>query len=102
LIAVFNPDLNILTRNPKKRYPIAKYPDPDGRGRVVVTENNVYDKATQINRIKWYFRIGKRKREIVENMHRNLTLCLNTMASKSSTNSETTKGSLSPRNLQCR
>lgn len=68
VISVFNPRLDILIRDPSKRYPVAKYPDPDGKGTVVITENNVYDKAAQINRIKWYFKIGKRKREIVENL----------------------------------
>ena len=65
IIDVFNPRLDILLRDPSKRYPVAEYPDPDGQGTVVVTENNVYDTATQINRIKWYFRIGERKDELV-------------------------------------
>jgi len=54
----FNPDLKILTRDPAKFYPVSKYPDPYGKGEVVITENNIYDAATQVNRIKWHYRIG--------------------------------------------
>lgn len=65
IIDVFNPRLDILMRDPTKRYPVAEYPDPDGNGTVVVTENNVYDTASQVNRIKWYYRIGQEKEELV-------------------------------------
>ena len=44
----FNPNLNILVRNPSETYPNAKYQDPDGRGLVIVTESTKYDKASQI------------------------------------------------------
>lgn len=44
----FNPDLNILVRDPSKTYPNAEYQDPDGRGLVIVSENTEYDKANQI------------------------------------------------------
>jgi SAM-dependent methyltransferase len=68
IIDLFNPRLDILTRDPDKRYPVAEYEDPDGRGRVVITENNIYDTATQINHIKWYYRIGdKEAARVVEN-----------------------------------
>jgi SAM-dependent methyltransferase len=68
IIDVFNPRLDILIRDPAKRHPVAEYPDPDGRGTVVVTENNVYDTSTQINHIKWYYRIAEQEEErVVEN-----------------------------------
>ncbi len=44
----FNPNLNILVRDPSKIYPNAKYQDPDGSGLVIVTESTRYDKASQI------------------------------------------------------
>lgn len=50
----FNPSLQILTRDPQRRYPVAEYEDPSGRGPVVVTESNTYDRARQINNITWY------------------------------------------------
>ncbi|MBI4721665.1 MAG: class I SAM-dependent methyltransferase [Candidatus Stahlbacteria bacterium] len=69
IIDIFNPCLNILTRDPSNRYPVAEYPDPDGKGNVVITENNVYDSATQINYIKWYYKIGNQAKEIVEELN---------------------------------
>jgi SAM-dependent methyltransferase len=68
VIDVFNPRLDILNRNPAGRYPVAQYPDPDGRGTVVITENNIYDTASQINRILWHYNIGEGLEEfVVEN-----------------------------------
>ena len=68
IIDVFNPRLDILLRDPERRYPVAEYADPGGRGRVIVTENNVYDTASQINRIKWYYKIeGEEKERVIEN-----------------------------------
>ncbi|RKX41844.1 MAG: class I SAM-dependent methyltransferase [Thermotogae bacterium] len=69
IIDVFNPRLDILMRDPSKRYPVAEYPDPDGRGTVVITENNTYDAASQINRIKWYYKMGDQAEEIVEELN---------------------------------
>lgn len=69
IIDIFNPSLQVLTRDPSKRYPVTEYPDPDGRGKVVITENNVYDRDTQINRIKWYYRIGDRTEETMEELN---------------------------------
>ncbi|RKX27223.1 MAG: hypothetical protein DRP47_06865 [Candidatus Zixiibacteriota bacterium] len=35
----FNPRLDILIRDPDKRYPCYEYDDPDGRGKIVITEH---------------------------------------------------------------
>ena len=67
LIDVFNPRLDILMRDPTRRYPVAQYLDPDGQGTVTVTENNVYDAAQQMNRLKWYYKIGEGEERVVEN-----------------------------------
>jgi 2-polyprenyl-3-methyl-5-hydroxy-6-metoxy-1,4-benzoquinol methylase len=68
VIDVFNPHLDILMRDPSRRYHVAQYSDPDGKGTVIITENNIYDTVTQINRIKWYYSIGKEKDKfVVEN-----------------------------------
>ncbi len=68
VIDVFNPRLDILMRDPAQRYPVAAYPDPDGLGTVTITESNVYDRATQVNRIKWHYQIGEaREEKVVEN-----------------------------------
>jgi len=67
-IDMFNPRLDILMRDPTRRYPVAEYPDPDGRGTVTITENNVYDRASQINRIKCYYDVSDGKEAfVVEN-----------------------------------
>lgn len=55
LLQTFLPNLEILRRDPGRRYPFADYELPDG-GRVVVTESNVYEADTQINRITTYAR----------------------------------------------
>lgn len=61
VIDMFNPDLKRLIRNPKKRFPVAKYPDPNSKATVVITESNIYDAAEQINYITWHYKIGKKK-----------------------------------------
>ncbi len=63
---VFNPNLEILMREPSKKYDIDKYPDPDGKGTVVVTVSNYYDKATQINHVTSYSSI--KSKEIVKKL----------------------------------
>jgi len=63
---VFNPNLEILKRDPSKKYDIVEYPDPDGKGTVVVTESNYYDKATQINHLTYYYSI--KSKEIVKKL----------------------------------
>jgi len=64
---VFNPNLEILQRDPSKKYDIDKYPDPDGKGTVVVTTSNYYNKATQISHITTYYSV--RNDEIVKNLN---------------------------------
>jgi 2-polyprenyl-3-methyl-5-hydroxy-6-metoxy-1,4-benzoquinol methylase len=66
VVDMFNPILSILTRDPSKRYPVTEYPDPDWKGTVVITENNVYDSVNQINRIKWYYKINNKEEYIEE------------------------------------
>ena len=61
VIDMFNPSLSMLIRDPYKRYPVTEYPDPDDKGNVVITYNNVYDSANQINRIKWYYKIDNKE-----------------------------------------
>ncbi len=66
LIDIFNPKLEILMSDPNKRFAVAEYENPYGHEMVTITENNVYDKETQINHIKWYYKIGKRDEFAVE------------------------------------
>jgi SAM-dependent methyltransferase len=54
---IFNPRLDILLRDPSKEYPHSSYDDPDGAGRIEMTENNVYDPASQINTVRLYYKL---------------------------------------------
>jgi SAM-dependent methyltransferase len=69
IVDIFNPRLDILLRDPSDRYPVAEYRDPDGKGCVTVTENNIYDAASQVNYIKWYYRLGDNGDESVEELN---------------------------------
>lgn len=62
----FNPDLKFLERDASARYPVFEYLDPDSDEQVIITENNIYDRAKQINHIKWYYNTGGK--ETVHNM----------------------------------
>jgi len=68
ILDVFNPRLDILLRDPEKRYPHAEYPDPDGKGTIVVIESNVYDRASQINHIQLFYKLPGRDEELVEDL----------------------------------
>jgi ubiquinone/menaquinone biosynthesis C-methylase UbiE len=54
---VFNPNLDILQRDPSLKYKVYEYPNPHGEGVVNVSENSIYDKATQINYVYTYHQI---------------------------------------------
>jgi SAM-dependent methyltransferase len=69
VIDIFNPRLEILLRDASERYPVAEYDGPDGQGTVVITENNVYDRATQVNRIKWYYKTADVQVETVRELN---------------------------------
>jgi SAM-dependent methyltransferase len=58
LIELFNSSMELLAREPGRRYPVGvgEYEDPKGGGRVFVTEEVRYDRATQINHIRWFYR----------------------------------------------
>ncbi len=66
IIDWFNPSLEILLRGNEQRHSCFEYDDPDGHGKVIVTEDNFYDRSTQINHIKWYYKIGNLPEEIRE------------------------------------
>ena len=54
----FNPNFNLLIRDPLKTYPNAEYHDSDGNRLINVRENNIYDKATQINKVRFHYSIA--------------------------------------------
>ena len=66
IIDIFNPKLEILMSDPNNRFPVAEYEDPYGHDTVIITENNIYERATQINHIKWYYKVGNKEEFAVE------------------------------------
>ena len=68
LLDYFNPSPALLMRDPDGRFPVTEFEDPEGKGRAVVTENNVYDFASQINHVRWYWRFAARAEEVVTDL----------------------------------
>jgi len=52
--------------DPSKRFAVAEYENPYGHEAVIITENNIYERATQINHIKWYYKVGNEEECAVE------------------------------------
>lgn len=55
IVDVFNPSLAILTRDPDRDYPVTEYDDAESGVRVIMTQRNRYDAASQVNFIEWKF-----------------------------------------------
>jgi hypothetical protein len=60
----FVPKMELLVNKPGARAPFAEYDDPDGRGKITVTESYVYEPHTQIKRVKTCFAIPGEEQEI--------------------------------------
>lgn len=58
VLAMFNPDLKLLSRNPDEEKEISRYADPDSDNEVVVFERGDYDRASQIMTAHWRYEIG--------------------------------------------
>ena len=69
MLSVLNPDPRFLIRDSKKRYSFTNKTLVTKSGiSFTLTENNIYDKTTQINHIKWYYKIKGKKQEIVKDL----------------------------------
>jgi SAM-dependent methyltransferase len=66
VIDYFNPNLEILSRDPNQRHFHSRYPGPGGKGMVQVTESNSYDAATQINHVCLYHEFPRGSSSFVE------------------------------------
>ncbi|NJO67455.1 MAG: hypothetical protein HC826_00160 [Rhodospirillales bacterium] len=60
---VFNPQVSLLANDPNERHERARYPDPDGRGEVVVEETREYLADRQLVRSTRHYHVGG-KREV--------------------------------------
>jgi SAM-dependent methyltransferase len=58
---VFNPQVSFLAADPVQRYERARYPDPDGRGDVVLEETREYLADRQIIRSTRHYHIGAQR-----------------------------------------
>ena len=63
-IDVFVPKMELLINKPGERSPFSEYDDPDGKGRIVVTQSYAYESDTQIKRVKTYHSIPGEDGEI--------------------------------------
>jgi len=54
VLDVFVPDLDVLRRDPGRRFTFSEYQGSDGAGPIIINESNDYDPAAQINRITLY------------------------------------------------
>ena len=56
MVELFNPSLQLLTRDSDHRYGVGAYDDPaHANQRTRVTETVHYEAATQIDQIRWFF-----------------------------------------------
>ena len=69
IIDMFNPRLDLLIRDTSQRYPVEQIPDPDGHGTITITETIQYDSASQVNRVKWYYKKGRDGIEEVKDLN---------------------------------
>jgi len=70
---VFNPRVTILAREGTSRTHEREYEDPDGQGTIILEQTLVYDDASQVSRMRWYFSRrgpnGHEKDFCVEDLH---------------------------------
>lgn len=55
IFQIFNPDLDVLTRDPSEKYDVIEYEDPHEKGKIQVKEQTHYHEASQIMCITWYY-----------------------------------------------
>jgi hypothetical protein len=56
--------MELLINRPGERSPFSEYDDPDGRGRIIVTESYVYEPDTQIKRITTFHALPGHDQEV--------------------------------------
>ena len=54
IVEIFNPSLELLSRNPNERFFVGEYKTENGW--IILTENVRYDTATQINYLNWHYK----------------------------------------------
>ncbi len=64
IVELFNPDLEILNRDPTEEHEVIEYEDPTSKREVKVTESTDYERAKQLMHLSWFYELGDRKEEI--------------------------------------
>ncbi|MBS3781482.1 MAG: class I SAM-dependent methyltransferase [Candidatus Thermoplasmatota archaeon] len=57
MVELFNPDLDILNRDPKEEHEVLEYKNPDGDEEIKVTETTDYEKAKQLMHLTWFYEL---------------------------------------------
>lgn len=68
VIDTFQPSLEFLGADHSTPEPILRYLDPYVQEEVVLSEENHYDPATQVNRVVWRFAVGEQRDARVDEM----------------------------------
>ncbi|MEF8832844.1 MAG: class I SAM-dependent methyltransferase, partial [Candidatus Thermoplasmatota archaeon] len=63
IVEFFNPDLDILNRDPKEEHDVIEYQDPEGRGEVEITESTDYERAKQLMHLTWVYNLEEKTKE---------------------------------------
>ena len=67
ILSMFNPEPTFLIRDPNKRYPMTDIAYKTKSNRIFkITETNTYNKETQIEHVRWFFKFEKEKKELVK------------------------------------
>jgi len=61
IVEFFNPDLEILTRDPTEEHEVTEYEGPEGE--VKVTESTNYERAKQLMHLSWFYESNDEKVE---------------------------------------
>ncbi len=67
---VMNPDLAWLSRDPERRWSRTTFKHPTTGERVVYTTNHLYDRVSQVNHIRIYYKPERGPEEVVRVAHR--------------------------------
>jgi SAM-dependent methyltransferase len=64
IVDVFVPKAELLVNRPGERSTFTEYDDPDGEGKIVVTQSYIYEPDTQIKRVRTYHPIPDQDAEV--------------------------------------
>ena len=55
ILQIFNPNIDILQRDPDEEFDVTEYDDPYGKGKIKLTEKSEYRSTEQVLDIDWMF-----------------------------------------------